>query len=126
SFGRDFTPRPRDRFTVARRGVGEAFQPADRDRLERLCHADGVVFLTRPNLQEGREEDANMPRQIISGASDSLDRALGKMEWTVASTAFHNGQVLLTPDVAWITLHALEVRNLERMGRRAIPRKQFD
>ncbi|PYQ29451.1 MAG: hypothetical protein DMF56_10815 [Acidobacteria bacterium] len=109
SFGRDFTPWPRDPFTVARRG-----------------HDDNVVFLMRPNLQEGREEDANMPRQIISGASDSLDRALGKMEWTVASTAFHNGQVLLTPDVAWITLHALEVRNLERMGRRAIPRKQFD
>jgi hypothetical protein len=108
SFGRDFTPWPRDPFTVARRGD------------------NGVVFLTRPNLQEGREEDANMPRQIISGASDSLDRALGTMQWTVASTAFHNGQVLLTPDAAWITLHALEVRNLERMGRRAIPRKQFD
>jgi len=109
SFGRDFTPWPRDPFTVARRGDDS-----------------GVVFLVRPNLQEGREEDSNMARQIISGASDSLDRALGTMQWTVASTAFHNGQVLLTPDAAWITLHALEVRNLERMGRRAIPRKQFD
>jgi hypothetical protein len=108
SFGRDFTPWPRDPFTVARRAGG------------------GVVMLTRPNVQEGREEDGNMARQIISGASDSLDRALGGIEWTVGSTPFHNGQVLLTPDAAWITMHALEVRNLERMKRGAIPRKQFD
>ena len=71
SFGRDFTPWPRDPFTVARRGDD-----------------GGVVLLTRPNVQEGREEDGNMARQLISGASDSLDRALGRMEWTVASTAF--------------------------------------
>jgi hypothetical protein len=108
SFGRDFTPWPRDPFTVARRSDG------------------GVVLVTRPNVQEHREEDGNMARQIISGASDSLDRALGRIEWTVGSTPFHNGQVLLTPDAAWIAIHALEVRNLERMKRGAIPRKQFD
>jgi hypothetical protein len=108
SFGRDFTPWPRDPITVARRAAG------------------GVVLITRPNVQEHREEDGNMARQIISGASDSLDRALGRIEWTVGSTPFHNGQVLLTPDAAWIAIHALEVRNLERMGRGAIPRKQFD
>lgn len=108
SFGRDFTPWPRDPFTVARRADG------------------GVVLLTRPNLQEGREEDGNMARQILSGATDSLDRALGAPQWTVATTPFHNGQVLLTPGTAWISIHALEVRNLERMRRTAIPRKQFD
>jgi len=108
AYGRDFTPWPRDPFTVARRPDG------------------GVALLTRPNVQEGREEDGNMARQIISGASDSFDRALGRIEWTVGSTHFHNGQVLLTPDAAWITMHALETRNLERMQRRAISRKQFD
>src|SRR5262249_35749291 len=71
SFSRPFTIWPRDPFFAARGADG------------------GLVFVNRPNLQPGREEDANMVRALV----DALPEAT---RWTTGTTAFHNGQVLLT------------------------------
>src|SRR5205814_7066900 len=78
TFSRPFTLWPRDPFFAARLPDG------------------GLVFVNRPNLQSGREEDANMVRALIDGLPQSLaDR--WQPRWTTGTTAFHNGQVLLTP-----------------------------
>jgi hypothetical protein len=105
--GRAYTPWPRDPFT--------------------LVHAKGggVRVLVRPNLQPGREEDANLGPELVSSLPDDLDRAWGKTTWTVAPVPFHNGQVLLTRDAAWLTIHALEPRILALLGLDRVPVASF-
>lgn len=107
TFGRAYTPWPRDPFTIARGANGS------------------VVFVNRPNLQPEREEDANLVRGLLQALPKSLDEAW-KPRWTAASTPFHNGHILLTPDAAWISLHTVEIRALEILGMKRVPVQTFD
>ena len=99
TFSRPYTPWPRDPFTVARTAEGR------------------VVLVNRPNLQPGREEDANMARALATADAD--------LSWSVAPFPFHNGHILLTPKAAWISIHTVEIRALEILGLEAVPVKTF-
>lgn len=105
---------------------GRAYSPWPRDPFT-LVHAKGggVRVLVRPNLQPGREEDANLGSELAGSLPDDLDRAWGKVTWTVAPVPFHNGQVLLTHDAAWLTIHALEPRILALLGMERVPVASF-
>jgi hypothetical protein len=98
-FSRPFTMWPRDPFFVARSADG------------------GLVLVNRPNLQPGREEDANMARALVD--------VLPQFKWTTGTTAFHNGQVLLTADAVWISIHSVEPRALEILGVDHVPVETF-
>ncbi len=105
---------------------GHAFTPWPRDPFS-LAHAKagGVRVVVRPNLQPGREEDANLGPELVRNLPDDLDRAWGRPTWTVAPVPFHNGQVLLTQDNAWLTIHALEPRILVLLGVDRVPVESF-
>jgi hypothetical protein len=103
TYGRPFSPWPRDPLSLARRPDG------------------AVAVLVRPNAQPGREEDLFLGRQLVQALPERLDRAWGHPTWTVAPTPFHNGQVLLSADTAWLTLHSLELRALELLGLSRVP-----
>jgi hypothetical protein len=105
--GRPYSPWPRDPFTLAHARKG------------------GVRVLVRPNLQPGREEDAHLGPELVSDLPDDLDRAWGRPTWSEAPVPFHNGQVLLTKDAAWLTLHALEPRILALLGTDRVPVASF-
>jgi hypothetical protein len=105
--GRAYSPWPRDPFTLAHARGG------------------GVRVLVRPNLQPGREEDAHLGPELVRSLPDDLDRAWKKPTWTVAPVPFHNGQVLLARDAAWLTLHALEPRILALLGTDRVPVASF-
>jgi hypothetical protein len=105
-FSRPLTIWPRDPFFVARAKDG------------------GVVFINRPNLQPGREEDANMLRVLLDGLPPSLD-ARWKARWATGTTSFHNGQVLLTPNAAWISIHSVEFRARQLLGLDHVPAEDF-
>jgi hypothetical protein len=104
---RPITLWPRDPFFVARTGSGQ------------------VIFVNRPNLQSGREEDANMVRILIEGLPQSLDTRWQHPRWTTGSTSFHNGQVLMTPQAAWISIHSVEPRVLQLLKRDTVPTEEF-
>jgi hypothetical protein len=105
---------------------GRAYSPWPRDPFI-LAHAKGggVRVVVRPNLQPGREEDANLGPELVRSLPDDLDRAWKKPAWTVAPVPFHNGQVLLTRNAAWLTLHALEPRILALLGTDRVPVASF-
>lgn len=107
SYGRPFTPWPRDPFAVTRTADG------------------GVVFVNRPNRQPNREDDANMVRALIAGLPAPLDRAWKEPRWTVAPMPFHNGHVLVLPDAAWISIHSVEIRALEILKLKRVPAETF-
>jgi hypothetical protein len=105
--GRPYSPWPRDPFTLVRTPAG------------------GVRALARPNRQPGREEDAHLAAELVQNLPDEIDRAWGKLTWSEAPTPFHNGQVLLSRDAAWLTLHALEPRILALLGTTRVPVESF-
>lgn len=110
TYGRPYTPWPRDPFSWVRTAAGR------------------VVALARPNLQPGREEDANLAAELVQNLPPDLDRRWGGKEgvaWAVAPAPFHNGQVLLTEDAAWMTVHALEPRVLALLGTDRVPVESF-
>ncbi len=107
NLNRPLTLWPRDPFSVARTPGGQ------------------VVFINRPNQQHNREEDASMVRVLLDGLPKSLDERW-KARWTTGATSFHNGQVLLTPSAAWISIHSVEFRAVELMGRDRIPVEEFN
>jgi hypothetical protein len=107
TYGRPYSPWPRDPFTLVHSTGG------------------GARVLVRPNLQPGREEDANLGPELVQNLPADLDRAWGKVTWTTAPVPFHNGQVLLTPGAAWMTLHALEPRILALLGLERVPVESF-
>ena len=107
TYGRPYSPWPRDPFSLVHARNG------------------GVRVLVRPNLQRGREEDANLGPELVRSLPEDLDRAWGKVTWSTAPVPFHNGQVMLTPDAAWITLHALEPRILAILGIDRVPVESF-
>ncbi len=106
--GRAYSPWPRDPFTLVKTRTG------------------GVRVLVRPNLQPGREEDAHLGPELVRSLPDDLDRAWGHPTWTEAPVPFHNGQVLLTKDAAWLTLHALEPRILAILRTDRVPVASFN
>ena len=105
--GRPYSPWPRDPFSLVHTKAG------------------GVRLLVRPNLQPGREEDASLGPELVQNLPDDIDRAWGKVTWTQAPVPFHNGQVLLARDAAWVTLHALEPRILAVLGLDRVPVESF-
>jgi hypothetical protein len=106
NLNRPLTPWPRDPFSVGRTANGS------------------VVFINRPNQQRNREEDATMVRVLIDGLPKPLEERW-KARWTTGATSFHNGQVLLTPKAAWISIHSVEFRAVELLGLERIPVEQF-
>lgn len=106
NFSRPLTLWPRDPFSVARAADGR------------------VVFINRPNLQPGREEDANMIRVLVDALPASLDERW-KPRWATGGTSFHNGQVLLTPKAAWISIHSVEPRAREILHLDRVPVEEF-
>ena len=119
-------PRAKELGLVLVNTHGRPYSPWPRDPFS-LVHArdGGVRVLVRPNLQPGREEDANLGPELVRGLPEEIDRAWGKTTWTQAPVPFHNGQVLLTRDAAWVTLHALEPRILSLLGLERVPVESF-
>lgn len=107
TYGRPYSPWPRDPFSLVRAPSG------------------AVRVLVRPNLQEGREEDASLGPELIQNLPDDLDRAWGGAAWAEAPVPFHNGQILVTRDAAWITLHALEPQILSALKLDRVPVETF-
>jgi hypothetical protein len=107
TYGRPYSPWPRDPFSLVHTKKG------------------GVRVLVRPNLQTGREEDATLGPELVQALPEEIDRAWGKTTWTQAPVPFHNGQVLLTRDAAWVTMHALEPAILARLGLDRVPVESF-
>jgi hypothetical protein len=107
TYGRAYSPWPRDPFSLVRTPAG------------------GVLVLVRPNLQNGREEDAHLGLELVQNLPDEIDHAWGKATWTEAPVPFHNGQILLTRDAGWITLHTLEPRILALLGAARVPVDTF-
>jgi hypothetical protein len=107
TYGRSYTPWPRDPFTFVRRTDG------------------GLLVLMRPNVQPGREEDANLGRELIQNLPDDLDRAWKRVTWATSPVPFHNGQILPVRDAIWISLHTLEPRILAILGIDRVPVETF-
>jgi hypothetical protein len=107
TYGRPYSPWPRDPFSLVRTPSG------------------AVRVLVRPNLQPGREEDASLGPELIQNLPDDLDRAWGGIAWTTAPVPFHNGQVLTTRDAVWVTLHTLEPHVLSRLKLERVPVETF-
>ena len=105
---------------------GRGFSPWTRDPMSLTRRADGgVMVLVRPNAQPGREEDGYLGAQLVRQLPPALDRAWGGVRWEVAPVPFHNGQVLLTRDAAWISIHSLEPRILALLGTDRVPVESF-
>jgi hypothetical protein len=104
---------------------GRAYSPWPRDPMSLVRGPAGVELLARPNLQPGREEDALLAAELIDTLPEELDRAWGGLRWRVAPVPFHNGQVLLSPEAAWVSLHTLEVRILKLLGLARVPVASF-
>lgn len=107
TYGRPYSPWPRDPFSLVRSPSG------------------AVRVLVRPNLQADREEDASLGAELIQNLPEDLDRAWGGTAWTEAPVPFHNGQVLLTRDAAWVTLHTLEPHVLANLKLDRVPVETF-
>lgn len=103
-----------------------AFTPWPRDPLSFARTSTGAVrLLVRPNLQRGREADAAMGRTIVEGLPAELDRAWDGVGMVAAAVPFHNGHLLATPGVLWLSLHSLEGRILELLGEPRVPVASF-
>src|SRR6185503_18139106 len=105
--GGPYSPWPRDPFSFARTASG------------------AVRVVVRPNLQPGREVDSELGRELVQDLPPELDRAWGGVRWSVAAVPFHNGQVLLTREAAWVTLHTFEPRALQLLGVARVPVQSF-
>jgi hypothetical protein len=104
---RVYSPWPRDPFSFARAAGG------------------AVRVVVRPNLQPGREIDGDLGRELVNDLPSDLDRKWGGVRWSTAAVPFHNGQVLLTHDAAWVTLHTFEPRALQMLGVTRVPVETF-
>ncbi|MGH7855842.1 MAG: hypothetical protein ACREQY_00815, partial [Candidatus Binatia bacterium] len=88
--------------------------------------ADGrIVLLARPNLQPGREADADLARALVQGLPDDLDRAWGGVRWSRAPIPFHNGQVVFAAGSAWMSIHSVELLALAKLGLDRVPVAEF-
>ena len=66
-----------------------------------------------------------MIRILIDSLPQTLDTRWQGARWATGTTSFHNGQVLLTPQAAWISIHSLEPRALELLGSEHVPTEDF-
>jgi hypothetical protein len=107
TFGRGYSPWPRDPFGFSRDAAGR------------------VSVVLRPDRQRGREDDTDLGLELLQNLPDDLDSAWGGVTWSVAASPFHTGQVLLTRERAWISLHSLEKPILARLGLSAVPVESF-
>ncbi len=107
TFGRAYSPWPRDPLSLTRRADG------------------GLAVLVRPNLQRSREEDATLGRALVETLPADLDRRFQQPVWTVADVPFHNGQALIAPKAVWISIHTLEPRVLAILGTGRVPVETF-
>lgn len=107
SYGRPYSPWPRDPFSTARLPGGR------------------LVLIDRPSLQGGREGDAWMARELIQNLPPALEAAWGGVAWGEAPFFFHNGHVVMAGGAAWTSLHGLERRILEVLGLEAVPVASF-
>lgn len=107
TWGRPFSPWPRDPISLLRTASG------------------GALVLVRPNLQPGREEDAWLGRALLQGLPDDLFSAWGEPRWAVAPAPFHNGQLLRGAGAAWLSIHTLEEPILARLGVARVPVASF-
>ncbi|HEV8630501.1 MAG TPA: hypothetical protein VGV61_09310 [Thermoanaerobaculia bacterium] len=105
--GGPYSPWPRDPFSFARARGG------------------AVRIIVRPNLQRGREADAELGPELVQDLPADLDSAWGGVRWARAEVPFHNGQVLLTRQAAWVTLHTCEPRALALRGLARVPVETF-
>lgn len=104
----DYSPWPRDPFSLVHDATGR------------------VVIVLRPNLQRGREADAEMGNELARQLPRDLAKAWGGAPRIARATVpFHNGQVLLTPGAAWVTLHTLEPHILSILGLERVPIAEF-
>lgn len=107
SWGRPYSPWPRDPVTFLRRGDG------------------GLLALLRPDRQRTREEDSLMGLEVIQALPEALDERLGRPLWAESPIPFHNGNILPTDEALWITLHTVEPHILERLGIDRVPVESF-
>jgi hypothetical protein len=105
--GRSYTPWPRDPFSLVRR------------------NDNGVMVLVRPSGQASRSEDDFMGLELVQTLPEVIDESWGGVRWTRAPVPFHNGQVLLTPEHAWVSVHGLEPRILQLLGVETVPDEAF-
>lgn len=111
TYGRPYSPWPRDPFTTARLPDG------------------GLVLVERPAYQGGREGDRWMAREVIQNLPPELDRAWGGeagVRWGEAPFFFHNGHVLVADGSLWTSVHGLEREALEVLGLDRVPVETFD
>jgi hypothetical protein len=107
TYGRRYSPWPRDPMSFLRRGDG------------------GTLVLVRPNVQIARPEDDTMGRELIQGLPASLDTAWGRPVWAMSPVPFHNGQILLDSRRAFVSVNSLEPRILEILGRARVTDDDF-
>ena len=85
----------------------------------------GLALLVRPNAQAGREADLTLGDELVRDLPAAIDRAWGGVHLLASPVPFHNGQVLLTREAAWVSLHTLEPRILESLGLERVPVASF-
>jgi hypothetical protein len=107
SLGRKYSPWPRDPFLFCRRADG------------------GLALAARSYRQPGREADADLARTLVQGLPEELDRAWGGVRWSRAPIPFHNGQVLFADGAAWLSIHSVELLDLQRLGLERVPVAEF-
>lgn len=107
TYGRPFTPWPRDPFSIAE---------ADGGRL---------VLVERSGIQRGREEDAYMGRELVQSLPQEVDEAWGGLRWGRARFFFHNGHILSAGGRLWVSLHSLERQILEILNLERVPVESF-
>jgi hypothetical protein len=109
TFGLEYSLWPRDSFSIVRDASGHP------------------GFLERPAgmLQGLRALDNTMGQEIVKDLPDELDQDWKRPRWTVSPVPFHNGQVLLTREAAWISLHSQEPRILSLLRLARVPVASF-
>ncbi len=107
TYGRPYSPWPRDPFSAAIRPDG------------------GLALVERPYRQKDREEDFYMARELIQALPPALDRKWGEPVWGEAPIPFHNGHVLMAGGAAWVSLHSLERQILGILGLERVPVETF-
>jgi hypothetical protein len=105
---------------------GRAYTPWPRDSLSLVRSPQGAVrVLVRPNFQPRRGEDAFLGLELIQNLPPELDREWHAIHWSTAPVPFHNGQILLGSDRAWISAHTLEYRALQLLGLESVSMASF-
>lgn len=107
TYGRPYSPWPRDPFSVATTTGG------------------GRVLIQRSGTQAGREGDRAMGREIVQNLPSAIDAAWGEVRWADSDLFFHNGHILRAGGRLWVSLHALEREILKAMRLERVPVKSF-